>query len=334
VTDSGPRLKTSCRIRDLLSACSCAIPWRAAILLGPRFGGSPIRIGSRQICGGEKFRAISQRKPETDDCFTEVPANLPFRCSNRSRSILTLASDGKLKAKVRYSIRGDQRDSCSASPSIKRLRKNGQRSPQMLALSDGFAGQVTQVTASDPYATKEPFTSSTKFRRTPVCRLVKKSPFGLPAGTIAAGGTSRIRSAANAAREPIKLGTPLAIELEASVQLPARLRRPSLPLGTSVSGTTLPFHRNTLPGKCATRSRSCISSCPSVPLHAQSDFHRLPPRRPIRAQTAQFFTLQAGQQMKNLPAGRVLRHAPQTSRHRLPGSLLRGNFLSAGQRRI
>src|SRR5260370_7038854 len=29
---------------------------------------------------------------------------------------------------------------------------------QLLSISDGFRGQVTSVTASDPYATREPFT--------------------------------------------------------------------------------------------------------------------------------------------------------------------------------
>src|SRR4029453_13237946 len=45
----------------------------------------------------------------------------------------------------------------------------------------------------------------------------------------------------------------------------------NLPSELPSSGTTLPFHRNTLLGEmCYTPREACISSCPSFPLHAQA----------------------------------------------------------------
>src|ERR1700745_2808077 len=62
-----------------------------------------------------------------------------------------------LNAKVRYTIRGDNelllRVAFHQSPKDK-----WKEVAQLLALSDGFRGKVINLTASDPYATREPFT--------------------------------------------------------------------------------------------------------------------------------------------------------------------------------
>jgi len=68
----------------------------------------------------------------------------------------SLAADGKLTAKVHYSMRGDNELLLRVgSPSAQEKWKD---LAQLLSISDGFRGQVTSANASDPYATREPFT--------------------------------------------------------------------------------------------------------------------------------------------------------------------------------
>src|SRR6185369_15505868 len=64
---------------------------------------------------------------------------------------------GALSAKVHYAIRGDN-ELLLRVAFHKAEKEKWKDVAQMLALSDGFRGQIVNVTASDPYATKEPFT--------------------------------------------------------------------------------------------------------------------------------------------------------------------------------
>jgi hypothetical protein len=87
----------------------------------------------------------------------KIPDDLPFKSTQIVKVNAALDTDGKLTAKVHYSLRGDNE---------LLLRVGFHQTPkdkwkdlaQLLSLSDGFRGQVTSVNASDPYATREPFT--------------------------------------------------------------------------------------------------------------------------------------------------------------------------------
>jgi hypothetical protein len=238
---------------------------------------------------GRKVLNISQEKAETDDCFTEVPANLPFPAVQQVKVNSDLASDGKLKAKVRYSIRGDNelllRVAFHQTP-----QEKWKEVAQMLALSDGFRGQVTQVTASDPYATKEPFTVEYEISQPQFVDWSKK-PIRIPALLPLAGLPDP--PAANAAKEPIKLGTPLAIELEASVQLPEGTAAQP-PIGTSVKRDYATFSsKYSARGNVLHASRSLHFILSELPASRASDFHAF--LHAVQSDQAQFFTLQAGQ---------------------------------------
>src|SRR5260370_20567597 len=82
---------------------------------------------------------------------------LPFAAHQKVEVDASLASDGSLTARVHYSMRGDNelllRVAFHQAP-----KEKWKDLAQLLSISDGFRGQVTSVTASDPYATKEPFT--------------------------------------------------------------------------------------------------------------------------------------------------------------------------------
>jgi hypothetical protein len=132
---------------------------------------------------------------------------------------------------------------------------------QMLALSDGFRGQITNVTASDPYATKEPFTVEYEISQPKFVDWSKKTvriptilPFpGLPDSPTAAQLQSK---------KPIDLGTPLAIDLDATIELPAGATAQA-PIGTTVNRDYATFSsRYSAQGNTlhATRSLHFISS--------------------------------------------------------------------------
>ncbi len=91
------------------------------------------------------------------DCWKTISNVLPFPASQRVSVDALLAADGTLSAKVKYSMRGDNelllRVAFHQSP-----RDKWKEVAQLLALSDGFRGNITSASASDPTSTKLPFT--------------------------------------------------------------------------------------------------------------------------------------------------------------------------------
>jgi hypothetical protein len=130
-----------------------------------------------------------------------------------------LSPEGTLTATVKYAMRGDNelllRLAFHQTP-----RERWSEVAQLLALSDGFRGKVTSVTASNPTATREPFTveyeiSQPKFvdwAKKPVRIPALLPQFALP--------DPPAKSRAGAAISPIQLGTPLEVETTMTLQLP------------------------------------------------------------------------------------------------------------------
>jgi hypothetical protein len=89
--------------------------------------------------------------------WRRIPSSLPFEARQQVRIEASLDQQGGLKAKVNYVMRGDNelllRVAFHQMPKERWKEVAG-----LLALSDGFRGTITEVTASDPMATKEPFT--------------------------------------------------------------------------------------------------------------------------------------------------------------------------------
>jgi len=94
--------------------------------------------------------------PNNENVWRDIPIDTPYAGNQGVNVDATLSADGKLSAKVHYSMRGENelllRVAFHQSPKDK-----WKDLAQLLSISDGFRGQVTTVTASDPYATKEPF---------------------------------------------------------------------------------------------------------------------------------------------------------------------------------
>jgi hypothetical protein len=167
-----------------------------------------------------------------ESCWMKISGELPFSSTQRVSVDATIAADGSLDAKVKYTMRGDNelllRMAFHQSP-----RDKWKEVAQLMSLSDGFRGKILSTSASDPYATKNAFTveyeiSQPKFvdwSKKPV-RIPAPLPVlavpDLPGKTESADKTAAI-----------DLGTPLDVETRVTLHLPTGTSV-ELPTGTIV----------------------------------------------------------------------------------------------------
>jgi uncharacterized protein DUF3857 len=170
--------------------------------------------------------------PAVAELWQDVDDSLPFHARQNVLIDASITPAGMLTAKVHYSMRGDNelvlRVAFHQSP-----KEKWKELAQLLSITDGFRGQVSSVKASDPYATKEPFTLEYEIEQPKFVDWSKKSvripallpQLGLPdpAGKPGAG----------VALSPINLGTPLEVETEMTLYLPPGTAA-TMPTGTSV----------------------------------------------------------------------------------------------------
>jgi hypothetical protein len=166
------------------------------------------------------------------DPWRRISDELPFPASQRVRVDASLANDGTLKAKVGYTMRGDNelilRVAFHQAP-----REKWNEVAQLLALSDGFRGKITNVSASDPYSTKEPFTVEYEITQPKFVDWSKK-PVRIPAllPQVALPDLSSRTGADSPAA--IDLGTPLDVQTHLTLHLPPGTAA-RMPTGTSVA---------------------------------------------------------------------------------------------------
>jgi len=165
--------------------------------------------------------------------WTKLEAPLPFPSKQRVTIDATLAADGTLSARAKYIMRGENelllRVAFHQSP-----REKWDGVAQLLALSDGFRGKVTKTTASDPYDTHDPFTVSYEITQPKFLDWSKK-PLRVPALLPLLGlPDPPAKFAPGAPAPPIELGTPLEVEVTATLHLPEGTGA-EVPAGTSVA---------------------------------------------------------------------------------------------------
>ena len=170
--------------------------------------------------------------PAVTDHWPIVLGELPFPASQTVNVDASLPLDGKLSTKVRYTMRGD--NELVLRMAFHRTPKEGWKEvAQLLSIRDGFRGQVNSVSASDPYATKEPFTVEYELDQPRFVDWSKKTvripallpQLGLP--------DPPAKPASDSATAPIELGTPLEVETKMTLHLPPGASA-SAPAGTSV----------------------------------------------------------------------------------------------------
>jgi hypothetical protein len=165
--------------------------------------------------------------------WAALPEDFPFRARQQVTVTGRLAGDGSLTGKVGYVLRGDNelllRVAFYHTPKDKWKDIAG-----LLAISDGFRGQITSVNASDPTTTKDPFRVEYEITQ-PKFVDWSKTPVRIPAllPQIALPESQAISAAAGQPPH-IDLGTPLDVETQLTLQLPSGTKVQT-PAGTSVN---------------------------------------------------------------------------------------------------
>ena len=131
-----------------------------------------------------------------------------------------LGADGTLKSEVSYELRGDNelllREAFHGT-----AKEKWKDVANLLAISDGFRGEISSVNVSDPLATREPFKVEYTITQAKFVDWSKK-PVRIPALLPQIGLPDLPRKAAEGEAAPkIELGTPLDVETQMTLKLPA-----------------------------------------------------------------------------------------------------------------
>jgi hypothetical protein len=221
--------------------------------------------------------------------WRQIPQDLPFRSIQQVNIDASLETDGRLAAKVHYAMRGDNelllRVAFHQSP-----KEKWKELAQLLSITDGFRGQVTSVDASDPYATKEPFSLEYEIEQPKFVNWSKKTvripallpQIGLP--------EPPAKPAVGAAAPAIDLGTPLEVETQMTLRLPAGTVVHT-PTGTSVQRDYATYaSQYGAKGTTITASRHIQFLLREIPATRTVDYNAF--LRAVQNDEAQDFTLE------------------------------------------
>jgi hypothetical protein len=197
---------------------------------------APFRMIGANLRGKPAFLLLPDTKENASlSPWLTVPVDLPFEASQQVKVDAVLAADGKLSAKVHYSLRGD--NELLLRVAFHQTAKEKWRDlAQLLSISDGFRGQVTDVNASDPSNTRQAFSVDYEIAMPNFVDWSKKPvriPALLPQLGLPDASANVVASATGAAASAIDLGTPLDVDTRATLQLPTGTTA-HVPTGTSV----------------------------------------------------------------------------------------------------
>lgn len=213
----------------------------------------------------------------------------PFPSTQKVFIDATLDADGKLTAKPRYVMRGDNelllRVAFHQSP-----KEKWSEVAQLLALSDGFRGRVSNVTTSDPYATHDPFTVEYEITQPKFVDWSKK-PLRIPALLPLLGlPDPPAKPAPGATATPIDLGTPLDVEVSATVHLPSGTTA-QVPTGTSLQRDFATYtSQYSAKDATLTASRHLNFILKEIPADRAADYNAF--LRAVQNDESQVFTLE------------------------------------------
>jgi hypothetical protein len=188
-----------------------------SVWMDPSSGVAPFGMISSAYRGKTVFCATAQSGSDGQVVLSylpRVPETLPFAAVQTVNVKASLGMNGQLSAKVKYMMRGDNelllRLAFHQTP-----RERWKEVAGLLALSDGFRGQITNVTASDPMATEAPFTVEYEITQAKFVDWSKK-PVRIPAllPQIA------LPDAPGKTPGKIELGTPLDVQTSLTLKLP------------------------------------------------------------------------------------------------------------------
>ena len=153
-------------------------------------------------------------KNSTGHEWAEIPPTLPFPAFQKVNAEAGINAEGTLTAKLKYVTRG-QNELVLRLAFHQTPKERWKEVAGLLALSDGFRGTITNVTASDPTATKDPFTVEYEITQPKFVDWSKK-PVRIPAllPQIA------LPDAPGKTAQKIELGTPLDVQTSLTLKFP------------------------------------------------------------------------------------------------------------------
>jgi Domain of Unknown Function with PDB structure (DUF3857) len=185
--------------------------------------------------------------------WVNTPLTLPFAAFQRVSVDAAITDTGELTAKVKYVLRGENelllRVAFHQAP-----KDRWKDIATMLAISDGFRGQVTRAEVSDVLATEEPFTVEYDLTQLKFVDWSKK-PVRIPALLPQIGLPELPGAQAQGKMAPkIELGTPLDVQTSMVLRLPE---------GTTVqtpAGTSLTRDYATYASKYSSTQNTVVAS--------------------------------------------------------------------------
>ena len=260
--------------------------------LDPALEVAPFEVIPSNLRGANVLSLNPPLEPYPFDVFFTTwipgPEKSPYAARQFVSVNATLTSDGKLTARVHYSLRGDN-ELLLRVAFHQSSKDKWKELAQLLALSDGFRGQVSSATASDPYATKEPFTVDYEITQPKFVDWSKK-PVRIPALLPQLGlPDPPARPAPGADASPIELGTPLEVETHMTLHLPPGTTV-SAPTGTSVQRDYATFaSQYSAEALTITASRHINFLLRQIPAERFADYNAF--LRAVQNDQAQDFTL-------------------------------------------
>jgi hypothetical protein len=208
--------------------------WAGMNILDPSLEVAPFRMLPASYRGSAAVYVGPMEEAHDGHSLVEtvIPKDLPFPSSQSVQVNAAIDASGGVSAKVRYTMRGDN-ELLLRVAFHQTAKEKWNEVAQLLALSDGFRGKVSNTTASDPYATHGPFSVEYEITQPKFLDWSKK-PVRIPAMLPLLGlPDPPAKTAHGAAATPIDLGTPLDVEVSSTVHLPAGTTA-HIPTGTSV----------------------------------------------------------------------------------------------------
>jgi hypothetical protein len=260
------------------------------IALDPSLEVAPFGLIPSQFRGKPALSlTLADSGDATGVSWTELPMVLPLVASQNVNVDASISTEGQLYAKVHYTLRGDN-ELLLRVAFHKTPKEKWKDVAQLLAISDGFRGEITNVTASDPYLTSEPFSIQYEISQAKFIDWSKK-PVRIPALLPSPGLPDPTSSAHDSSsKKSIDLGTPLEIELDATVTLPEATTAQA-PTGTSVERDYATFSsKYSAQGNTVHAKRKLRFISREIPAARTGDLNAF--LHAVQADQTQLFTLQ------------------------------------------
>jgi len=222
--------------------------------------------------------------------LVEAPADPPFPVKQRVEVTGKITDFGKLEAQVRYVLRGDS-ELLLRSAFRRTPQADWKKLAQLLAYADGFHAEVTEVSASDPAATQQPFEVSFKISQANYLDWSKKRselPLPMPRMNLPQVGEE---DDPGPDAEPIQLGSPTESLTSVQLEVPAAFSSRS-PVAVNITRDYADYRSHySAEGQTIKAERTLRSRVRELPAERGRDFRAF--ARAVRSDEGQTLTVES-----------------------------------------